>query len=278
MDNHPEVVQKLLSAIENHELKLPTQPEVAVRIRDCAEDPNLNSEKLAKVISLDPGLTARFLQIANSPLTRGSVEITSLTNVISRLGLRFVSNIATGMAMEQIFQSTNENVDQLMYATWRSSTHLAAVAHVLAINFSKVSADMASLAGMMHQIGILPILAYAENDDILSNNKELLIEVIKNHHGKIGQAILESWQFPTEIATLPGQIYQAYEDNQNSPTLVHVIQAALLKNQEMNKNFLSYDEINPSIYARLKLPNEEPLIEAKITHQLEEAVKIYCSL
>lgn len=154
MSENSDFSKKLIEAIENSELKLPTQPEVAVRIRECAEDPNVNADKLAKVIAHDPALSARFIQIANSPLMRGAESIQSLPNVVSRLGVKFVADVATGLAMEQIFQATDETIDRMMREVWSSSSYVAAHAHVYAKHFAKVPSETASLAGLFEVVTI----------------------------------------------------------------------------------------------------------------------------
>ena len=103
----------ILEAIESNKLTLPTQPEVALKIRETSENPEVTVTELSDVISTDPGLTARLIRVANSPLMRGRVSVESLPNAINRLGLTFVCNLAIGLAMEQIFQATNEIVDRL---------------------------------------------------------------------------------------------------------------------------------------------------------------------
>lgn len=278
MKTHPDISKSLIQAIENNELKLPTQPEVAVRIRECAEDPNVTPLKLAQVISHDPGLTARFIQIANSPSSRGIVTIDSLPNVISRLGVSFVSNLATGFAMEQIFQATNETIDKLMYEVWNSSTYVAAYAHVLAKRFSAIPSETASLAGLMHQIGVLPILVYAQDNDELIQDKSLLLELIKHHHPKIGEAILHSWEFPKEIATLPTQLYLPTSNKIEQPKLIDVIQVALLKTQEVKKHFIEMEMLYPELHKKLNLEDESALENETFKNELQESVRFYCQL
>ena len=46
------VQQALTQAIENDELVLPTLPEVALRVREAAEDPDVSIPTLAKVIAV----------------------------------------------------------------------------------------------------------------------------------------------------------------------------------------------------------------------------------
>ncbi len=270
--------EKLINAIQEEKLKIPTQPEVAVRLRECAEDPNITPAKLAHVISHDPAMTAKFIQIANSPLNRGSIAIDSLPNVINRLGLKYVCNIATGLAMEQIFQATNENIDKLMYDAWTSSTYVAAYAHVLAKNYSSVPCDVASLAGLLHQIGVLPILSYVQDSDEISNDMPFLMSLIKDHHAKIGEAVLRSWQLPPEIYLLPQQLYIISNNENENANLTHIIQAALVKTKDENKHFIEIDTLSDNVFKHLNVDKEEALKSDKQKSELQDSVKFYCQL
>ena len=278
MDKYQNIAHNLIQAIENNELILPTQPEVAVRIRDCVEDPNVTPVKLANVISHDPALTAKFIQIGNSPLNRGRVTIESLPNVISRLGFKYVCNIAIGLAMEQIFQATNENIDKLMHDAWSSSSHVAAHAHVYAKCFSKIPSDTALLAGLMHQIGVLPILVYAQEVEELAENKTLLLKLIKDHHAALSELILKSWQFPDDITSLPKQLFNDAQKANDGPNLVNIIEAALLKTHDLNKYFIEIETPSSQIYERLHLDDDEPLNEDKFQDKLQESMRFYCQL
>ena len=125
------VLNELLEAIENDELVLPALPEVALRVREAAEDPNTSIPALSKVIGNDAALTARVIKVVNSPLLRTNKEITDLNMAISRLGINYTSNLATGLAMEQMFQATSDVIDNKMRDVWNKSTEIAGICHVL---------------------------------------------------------------------------------------------------------------------------------------------------
>ncbi|WP_407295805.1 HDOD domain-containing protein [Stutzerimonas zhaodongensis] len=199
------VQQELTQAIENDELVLPTLPEVALRVREAAEDPDVSIPTLAKVIGNDTALTARIIKVVNSPLLRTNREINDLQMAISRLGINYTSNLATGLAMEQMFQATTDVVDRKMREVWNKSTEIAAISHVLCRNFTRLPADQATLAGLVHQIGVLPILTYAEEHSALLSDSISLNHVIDRIHPIIGEKILRTWEFPDPIATVPSQ-------------------------------------------------------------------------
>ncbi len=101
------VVQDLLHAIDTDRVVLPTLPEVALKVREAAEDPNVGVAELSRVIAMDAALTARLIKVVNSPLLRTSKEITDLQMAVGRLGINYTANLATGLAMQQMFQATS---------------------------------------------------------------------------------------------------------------------------------------------------------------------------
>jgi len=278
MYTNTDFANKLIAEIQANKLKLPTQPEVAVRLRECAENPNITASQLAQVISHDPALTAKFIQIANSPLMRGQSQINSLPHVISRLGVKFVCNVATGLAMEQIFQATNDNVDKMMRSVWTSSSYIAAHAHVIAKRFSNVPVDSASLAGLMYQIGALPILSYAQDHDELLEDEDSLRQLIKEHHPKISEFILKTWKFPEEIASLPVQLSTVDLSSSIKPELAHVIKASIIKTQQMDKYFGTLEEDELDAKKILHLESDDPLNSEAFQDSLNESLKFYCQL
>ena len=199
MSLEKEFLAELIDAISNDRLTLPTLPEVALKIRDAVNDPDVTSGGLAGVIGQDAALAARIIKVANSPLMRGAVSVDNLQLAITRMGIAFVRNLATGLAMEQMFQATHDAVDKRLRASWEHSVEVASISHVLASNFTKLKPDQATLAGLVHEIGILPILTLAEENPQILEHEKVLDKIISRLQGKVGRAILKAWDFPDEI-------------------------------------------------------------------------------
>ena len=222
------VQQELIRAIENDELVLPTLPEVALKVREAAEDPDISIAALAKVIGNDAALTARIIKVVNSPLLRTNREITDLQMAISRLGINYTCNLATGLAMEQMFQATSDVIDRKIREVWNKSTEIAGICHVLCRHYTRLMPDQATLAGLVHQIGILPILTYAEEHGELLADSISLNHVIEKIHPIIGEKILRAWEFPEPIAQIPGQ-YLDFSRNSAKVDYVDIVQVATLQ-------------------------------------------------
>ncbi len=222
------VQQELIQAIDNDELVLPTLPEVALKVREAAENPDISIPALSKVIGNDAALTARIIKVVNSPLLRTNREITDLQMAVSRLGINYTCNLATGLAMEQMFQATSDVVDRKMREVWNKSTEIAGISHVLCRHYTRLMPDQATLAGLIHQIGVLPILTYAEEHDELLSDSISLNHVIEQIHPILGEKILRTWDFPELIAMLPSQ-YLDFTRNSAKVDYVDIVQVATLQ-------------------------------------------------
>src|SRR5690554_898875 len=199
------VRQEIIAAIKSDRLVLPTLPEVALRVREVADDPKADLEKLTQVIGNDAALSARIVRVANSPLLRASRPIEDLKAAVMRLGIAYTSNIATGLAMEQMFQATSDLVDMRMREVWSRSSEIAGICHVLCRHYTRLRPDQATLAGLVHKIGVLPILTYAEENPALLSDSLTLDKVIESLHAPIGDMILKTWGFPEELAHIPSE-------------------------------------------------------------------------
>lgn len=217
-----------MDAINNDELILPTLPEVALQVREAAEDPDVGIGELSKVISNDAALTARIIKVVNSPLLRSSSEISDLNMAVARLGMGYTANLAMGLAMEQMFQATSDVIDRRLREVWQRSTEIAGISHVLCRHFTRLPPDQATLAGLVHQIGILPILTYAEDNGQLLNDSFTLEKVIERLHPELGQRILQAWDFPPALACVPVE-HLDFDRQTPQQDLVDIVQVALLQ-------------------------------------------------
>lgn len=195
----------IIQAIDEDKLVLPTMPEMALRVREVADDPNASIKQLAVIIGQDAALAARIIKVANSAIYRGAKVIEDLNMALSRLGMSTTCALATGLAMEQMFQATTDLVDRRLRQVWNESAEIAGICTVLCKFKTKLKPDEAALAGLVHQIGVLPILSYAEDHPALLRDSFTLETVISQAHPRIGERILTAWGFPAALRQVPTQ-------------------------------------------------------------------------
>lgn len=256
-----QVKDDIVSKIKNDELVLPTLPEIALKVREVAEDANATIDDLCDVVARDPALTARIIKVTNSPLIRANMPVNDLTTAVSRLGIDFTSNLAIGLAMEQMFQATHDMIDKRMRRCWSQAMEIAATAQVLAKHFTQLQADQAMLAGLVHQIGILPILAYAENHDGLLADSLSLDNVIERLHPALGAYILRSWDFPADLVEVPRHyLDQQYQTTQ--PSYVDLVQVATFQSYADTEHPLArVDRSQLGSFQRLGLDSDEEVTQ-----------------
>ncbi|AYG06893.1 HDOD domain-containing protein [Pseudomonas fluorescens] len=265
------VQQALVMAIGNDDLVLPTLPEVALKIRQAAEDPEVSISHLSKVISRDTALTARLIKVVNSPLLRATQEVTDLHTAITRLGTNYSSNLSIGLVMEQIFHARSEVVEQKMRDVWRRSLEVAGVCYALCRNHSQLKPDQAALGGLVHQIGVLPILTYAEDHYELLSDPVSLNHVIDSIHPLLGDKLLRGWDFPEMLVNVPAH-YQDLERDSASLDYVDLVQVAVLYCHKNTDHPLANAALS-SLPAFRKL-RIDPLNEAVRT-ELDEARSMF---
>lgn len=243
---------EILADLQNGTLVLPTLPEVALKVRDVVDDPDATSAKLADIIVTDPALSTRLLKVANSALYRGRVPVESVQMAVSRLGLTMVRNLVTSLVMEQMFQATSNRLEKRLHDLWEHSTEVAAISQVIASKQPGIKSDEAMLAGLIHDIGILPILMKAEDSPAILQDSAQLDSLILRLHTRIGEAILRSWKFPESLIAVAAEHENYDRDIGNTPDLVDIIQVANIQSYTNTEKALAEKQLQ-SIKAFSKL-------------------------
>lgn len=265
------VANDLITQIKEDTLVLPSLPEVCLRVRDVAEDIESSIPQLAAIISQDAALAARIVKVSNSPLVRTPSEVTDIATAVARLGINFTSNLAMGLAMEQMFQATNDMIDKRMRMLWSQSSEIASICHVMAMHYTKLLPDQAMLGGLIHKIGALPILAYAEDNNALLNDAFTLDKLIEKLHPIIGSHIVKAWKFPVDLLNVPSQ-YLKFDRTPEKADYADLVQVAVLQSVAgTNHPYAKLDWSTIGAFDRLGISPEVEVAEAV---ELEEGESI----
>jgi len=195
----------LVEKISNDTLVLPTLPAIALKVRRAADDPDIKLNAMAEVVCQDPSLSARMIKISNSAYLGRSIKVTSTQQAITRIGLRHMKNIATALAMEQLFVSKNDIVKQYMSQIWADTIEIVANSlavmqvHAKQTKNRSLTIETMMLAALVHNIGVLPILTEAERHADIFANPTFLDVAIEKMAGKLGASIMTEWGFEPEF-------------------------------------------------------------------------------
>ena len=198
----------LLDKINNDTLVLPTLPAIALKVRKAADDPNINLNAIADVIAQDVSLSARMIKISNSSYMGRAVKVSSVSQAVTRIGLVQIKNIATALAMEQLFVSKNPIIKIHMKHMWADTLEVVAHAmaalqvHVRNTKNRTLNLDTLTLAALIHNIGQLPILSEADRHGDIFANPNFLVSATEKLTGPIGACIMSEWGFESDFITI----------------------------------------------------------------------------
>lgn len=199
MELQQQILRIIDAKIAANQLVLPSMPDIFLKVKQIVDDPNSNINNIANVITRDPSLTARILKVSNNSLYRANREITNLQQAVSRLGMQLTKTLVTSHAITQMFNQPKGKLKPFFSQLQHHSTNVSAHAYAIAKNFTRINPDDALLAGLVHNIGYLPLAKCTETFPEVENNPSLLIEIMGNVHTTVGRMVLNSWGFPKHI-------------------------------------------------------------------------------
>ncbi|VAW64013.1 hypothetical protein MNBD_GAMMA08-1394 [hydrothermal vent metagenome] len=265
-----EFYAKLKTAVESDQLVLPTLPEVALKIREAVENDNTSAQQIAETLTQDASLSARLIQVSNSPLYRSRNPIEDLQMAVTRLGIRMVKDLVISLAMKQIYQATSDVLDEHFRNSWNTAVEVAAICRMLATTVPGINPEQALLAGLIHNIGSLPILVLAEDDDDLFNNSEALGAVIKELTSPVGVLILEAWNFGDAMTDVVKHAHNFSYDHEGGANLTDLVQIALLQGGHEPEEV---DWANVPAFSKLGMDTDVNIIEIEENQEIIENTK-----
>ncbi len=188
------LLARIVHDILTDRASLPSMPDVALSIRRSMQQRDYSAASVAMAIKSDPGTAAYLVRIANSALYRGATAIDGVEDAVVRLGLETTRNLVTAYALRAMFDTESKVIKQVMLSHWRASARTAALSSVIAAHCGTECPDRAMLAGLLQDIGVLPLLRAIDARDMAPDIEQLL-NTIGAFAGKVGVTLLEHWSF-----------------------------------------------------------------------------------
>jgi HD-like signal output (HDOD) protein len=194
-------LRKLSLELARCDVRLPSFPDISVRVQQILEDPRATRSQVAHVIAADAALAARILRLANSAfLNPSAIQITDLKQALTRLGHQLVRCTAVSFALQQINLGSGQAELRLkLKQLWREGTLVASIAFVLARETRAAKPDEALVTGLMHNIGRLYITVSTPNRTTDGGESEAWVRMVRDWHPRIARSILKNWKFPAAV-------------------------------------------------------------------------------
>lgn len=180
---------------------LPVMPEITQALIASFNDENVTIEHLTQHIASDPVLSAKLLQLANSPYYHAAQSIATISTAVALLGFVNLRTLVISLGLKSCFKPI-PGFDARRF--WRHSLHTALAARHLATSL-KLNAEHAFTLGLLHAIG-QPVMHLAMPEKLLSldqqapllaeNRVALERENLGYSYLDVSAELARHWQFP----------------------------------------------------------------------------------
>lgn len=260
-------------AYRNNRLSLPSLPNVALRLKEAMEK-DLGINEVVKIIEVDVSIVAKLIQLANSPLYSPISPITNCHAAVTRLGLDQTRKLVMGISLKQLFRCKNQQLMEKMQNLWKTSLYISSLSFVLAQENGSPNPEDALLAGLVCDIGTIPILHFAEQYPNEYPNLDVLESAIPFLSPSVGSLVLHTLGFAPELADIPKYAEDwFYESDSDQLNLVDVVILAKLHSYFGTSRAKEIPYLN-SIPAYTKLKNSKltPDFSLDILHKAQHRI------
>ncbi len=219
-----------MSTLDTKNIKLPSPPAIALRILEAVKKDDASFSELAGIIEVDPALTAKVLQVANSSFYSMSSRVNTIEKALSVLGLNVTKNIALSFVIAKELVGSESGGFDFKYF-WKRAVTSAVSAELLASLLSYRNDDL-FVSSLLQDIGVL-VLYLSRPDEyrqVLDEKRVAELPILGTEqrifgfdHQEVGAELLTQWGLPETI----GQTIRYHHGN-NCPKELRM-QADLLR-------------------------------------------------
>ncbi|MDQ6619431.1 MAG: HDOD domain-containing protein [Pseudomonadota bacterium] len=200
-------LQDIAKDLASGDVNFPTFSAATVEVRAALDDQNVNAERLARVISREPLVSAKLVRLANSTaLNPAGRPIADVRTAVIRVGHSSVRSVAVAVAFDQLradrdLQTHRDKAE----AAWKHSVQVASLSYVIASKLTRLAPDEAMFAGLVHDIGYFYLLSRTGRYPELESDPHALDEILRGWHPSIGQSVLHSFGLTPAVMEAVGE-------------------------------------------------------------------------
>ncbi|SHH54940.1 HDOD domain-containing protein [Massilia sp. CF038] len=214
---------------------LPVMPQILFKVIEHLQADDQGMRELAALVGTDPGLTARMLAVANSPAYGRGGRESDLEQALATLGTSMILQLAIGASVVRTLGRFPHAGSLDLRRFWQQSLSAAVIARELARRMGYRQPEQAYLAGLLHNVGRLALLAsapqeYAANfgardDEALCAAEQGSMQIT---HAEAGAWLIARWDLDSALADAVLYHHEPSASLRASHTLVRMVRLAHL--------------------------------------------------
>lgn len=232
--------------MESDEVVLPVLPEIGLEVQRMVGDENVSFEALAEKVGLEQGMSARILQVANSPMYAGMKRIRNLQQAVGRLGLRETRNILMACLAQNLFSTSSRDLMKINNQLWLHSLCVAYSNENIAQALQLKNSEDYFMMGLLHDIGKLLIIHISElhlragkwKTEYL--NESIIKGLMDAYHHDFGKKLMQKWEYSDAFKAVVSH-HNDDENIQQQPEGVVVTYFSNLIARKLGYSLVPYD-------------------------------------
>lgn len=270
---------EITELFKSKSITLPSLPEIALYINAALEKDDVSAKKLSKIIQMDPVIAARVVQVANSPLY-GDTQNDSIQDALARIGVDGVRTIVMGVVLRDLFMPNTQPVIDTMTKFYEHSIRTGVVCYALAKKLKGFNSDQAFMAGILHDIGVVPILVVADRHPQIAEKQNNLAAVLNHLKSYIGGMVLQQWDFSDKFIEVAKHAYDWKRDVKKAD-YCDLVQVALMHSHLVGGEKINGPELSDlPAFKRLGFDKVNPVDNMKSLQELglriKDMIKVIC--
>lgn len=239
-------------------IELPAFPQVVIKLQEAYKNPNYTPQMVARLISAEPTLARRLLDIANSVAFNATGRvIIDLGLALARLGAQKVYGVVLAHAIQDIRRSESlRSIAARMDELWSDSVTVAHFSQAVAKRASLSTSD-AFAAGLLHLMGRVYILVQCTEQGPTRPRVVLSNDLVDEWHPVIAKAVLKNWGMSEEVCEAVGAQSEAHVVRTGNATLTDVLITGIRLAKRMRNDYDAASLSAGGVLARLNLSIEE---------------------
>ena len=211
---------------------IPTLPAYVFELSSLLSCVPVDLRRVCRVIRTDPSLAAQVIRLCNSAMLGLRGRVSHIEHAVILLGTERLRTLVLTCSLVQHLGNLLSSAD--LQSFWQHSLLTATLSERCAFSLRYLETEQAYLAGLLHDLGVLPLLLLAagSRDSKLApgsiawgESVELERQQAGVDHCLVGKCIGLSWNFAPQIIEVL-EYHHRPQDARYDPTLVDIVVAA----------------------------------------------------
>lgn len=200
-----ESLKQLISRLKS----VPSMPGLYTELIEELNCPDASVRRIGEIISQDPGMTAKILQLVNSAFFGIPRQVSSPAQAANLLGTDTLKTLVLSIGVFSQFRDTACGEFKLE-SVWKHSAETGAMARQIAAaeHASREVTDAAAMAGLLHDVGKLVLVQNLPQryQDVMASVQKGEVPLLNAEcrefgatHAEVGAYLLGLWGLPQPI-------------------------------------------------------------------------------